>query len=59
MSALIFLLLLQFGETAIYDLEIESGEPGEAGEETRQIKPALLYDAHDGNLMNTLKRLQY
>ncbi|KAI9459342.1 hypothetical protein HD554DRAFT_2136882 [Boletus coccyginus] len=38
----------QLGEVALYDLMIESGEPGEveAGEEANQISPALLYDAH-------------
>lgn len=37
----------------MYDLE-GSGESGEglAGEETRQTKPALLFDAHDGKSMN-------
>jgi len=35
---------------------IESGAPGEveAGEETRQINPALLYDAHGGRSMVVL-----
>ena len=38
----------------IYDLGIESGEPGEGDvkEETGQTRPALLYDAHGGGSMD-------
>lgn len=54
--------LSQVGEIAMFDLGIESGEPGggEVAGETRQTGPALLYDAHNGRLMKpTLKWLQY
>lgn len=38
----------------MYDLDIESGEPGEGevGGEIRQTMPALLYDAHGGRFMD-------
>lgn len=48
--------LLQLGDIAIYDLEAESGEPaegeGEVGQLTRHTRPALIFDAHNGRLMN-------